>query len=99
MRAELPEIARPAYRCERKPVSLDVIRRVCRIVLKITDQLVDLGGLETGDGDVEAFRNEELGEFWEFDSQALAVPAGIRRQSCCRQSAVPAFAPRLGHGA
>jgi hypothetical protein len=42
MRAELPEITRPAYRCERKPVSLDVIRRVCRIVLKITDQLVDL---------------------------------------------------------
>ena len=77
MRAELPEITRLAHRRKRKPVSLDVIRRVCRIVLKITDQLVDLDGLETGDGDVEVFLNEELGEFGEFDSQALAVPAGI----------------------
>ena len=77
MRAELPEITPPAYRRERKPLSLDVIRRVCRLFLKITDQLVDLGGLETGDGDVEAFRDEELCEFWEFDCQALGVPAGM----------------------
>ena len=29
MRAELPDVTRPAYRRKRKPVSLDVIRRVC----------------------------------------------------------------------
>ena len=91
MRAELPEITRPAYRRKRKPVSLDVIRRVCRIVLKITDQLVDLGGLETGDGDVEAFRNEELGEFGEFDSQTLAVPAGILGDFVVREQKRPLF--------
>lgn len=40
----------------------------CRVFLKITNQLIDLCGLETGDGDVEVFLNEELCDFWEFDS-------------------------------
>ena len=77
MRAELPDVSRLAHRRKRKPVSSDVIRRVCRVLLEITDQLVDLDGLEAGDGDVEAFLDEELGEFGEFDSQTLPVPAGI----------------------
>ena len=77
MRAELPEVSRLAHRRKRKPVSSDVIRRVCRVLLEVTYQLVDLDRLETGDGDVEALLNEELGEFGEFDRQTLSVPAGI----------------------
>ena len=75
MRAELPDVTGLAYRRKRKPVSLDVIRRVCALSSKSL-RTVDLDWLETGDGDVEAFRNEELGEFGEFDSQTLPVPPG-----------------------
>ena len=77
MRPELPEVSRLAHRRERQPVGSDAIRRICRVLLKITDQLVDLDRLEAGDGDVEAFLNEELGELGEFDGESLPVPAGI----------------------
>ena len=78
MRAELPEIARLAHRRERKPASLDLIRRVVRVSSKSTDQPVDLGGLEPRDGDVEIFLDKELGELGELGRQPFAVPSGIR---------------------
>jgi hypothetical protein len=90
MRPELPDISGPAHRRKRKPVSLDIVRRVCRI-LKITDQLINLGGLETGDGDVEVFLNEELCDFGEFDSQALDVPTGILGDLVVREQKRPLF--------
>ena len=71
----------------------------CRVFLKITNQLIDLCGLETGDGDVEVFLNEELCDFWEFDSQALDVPTGILGDLVVREQKRPLFLPRLSHAA
>jgi hypothetical protein len=56
---------------------LDVIRRICRSLLEVTHERVDLDGLEAGDRDVEIFLNQEIGEFGKFDSQTLAVPTGV----------------------
>ena len=91
MRAELPEVSGPGHRRNGKPVSSDLIRRVYRVLLEVDHQLVDLGRLETGDGDVEAFRDEELGELWEFDRQTLPVPPGIRGDLVVRQQQRPLF--------
>ena len=85
MRAELPEIARLAHRRSGKPASLDLVRRVFRVLLEVDDQLVDLGGLEPRDGDVEIFLDKELGEFGELGRQPFAVPSGIRGDLVVRE--------------
>lgn len=97
MRAELPEIARFTHRRGGSPSSLDLICRVFRVVLEVDDQPVDLGRLEAGNGDVEAFLQEELVKLRQFDSQALAVPSGILRDLVVREQE-SAFAPRLTPG-
>jgi hypothetical protein len=61
------------------------ICRVFRVVLEVDDQPVDLGRLEAGNGDVEAFLQEELVKLRQFDSQALAVPSGILRDLVVRE--------------
>ena len=91
MRAELPDVTGLAHRRKRKPVSLDVISRVGCALLEVTHERVNLDWLETGDGDVEAFLNEELGEFGEFDSQTLPVPTGILGDFVVREQKRPLF--------
>ena len=89
MRPELPDVSRLAHRLKRQPVSSDGVRRVCRVLLKITYELVDLDGLEAGNADIEVFLNEELGEFGELDSLTFPVPAGILGDFVIREQQRP----------
>ena len=91
MRTELPEITRAGSPAKGKPISLDIIRRVCGVLLEVTDERVDLDGLEAGDRDVEVFLNEEIGELGKFDSQTLAVPTGILGDFVVREHQRPLF--------
>jgi hypothetical protein len=77
VRAELPKIPGLAQRLIGKPASFDLVRRIVRGLLEVDNQLVDLDGFESCDGDVEIFLDEKLSELWEFYGQMRPIPSGI----------------------
>src|SRR3981189_2111354 len=84
MVAQQPQIAQLGDRRHVKPVGLDIVLRIGRLLLKVGLQLIDLDRLETKDRDIKAVRFQQPGQLWYFDRKALTIPARILRNPVVR---------------
>ena len=92
VQAELPEVAELRDRCFR--LTELVLARGEALLFEIPRQQIELGDLETGDGEIQPDPGQVDGEFAEFEGKGRPIPAGqgrdlvvgdrIGRASACR---------------